>query len=480
MSLTTSCRSYFLGCATLCVALHGIHGPGAFAYDEKGQPHSYSADGTELVRSSIQWNDDEGNAIKAHAGGMLRNPADGQWYWYGETRKGDQSMPTDGVNCYSAKDLTGPWHFEGEVFTQTSIVEHNAEGPWIIQRPKVLFNERTKKFVMWFHLDQPKVKREELGRALNGYVFRRVGVATADSPRGPFEFHHSFRPNGWPSLDLNLYQDVDGQAYLIRDCAHQFVGITRLSKDYLETDGDIISKLEVCEGMAMFRLPNGTYYLLTSHLTSWEPNAMVAWRTTGTTLDGAQWIKLGNPTRSDTSFNSQPTFVIQYSPIWENREAGDTTNPFLIYMGDNWVRCGANETGLDRLQSACYVWLPIHIPNAKHPELLIDYRKAWHPHRPFVRNVTLFDGAASSQGARAEARDESSPLAPRPIAEDAGLQLQQFGRGADLQVSVRRPPPGPTPWWTPVEIFGRASLLGDRGRAMLRHRSNEARMQRFK
>ena len=39
---------------------------------------------------------------------------------------------------------------------QTDIVVPGAHPPWIVQRPKVIFNAHSNLFVMYFHLDQPK------------------------------------------------------------------------------------------------------------------------------------------------------------------------------------------------------------------------------------------------------------------------------------------------------------------------------------
>lgn len=53
----------------------------------------------------------------------------------------------------------------------------------IMERPKVIYNKRTKKFVMWFHL-------ELKGK---GYEAARAGVAVSDSPTGPYRFVSSSR-----------------------------------------------------------------------------------------------------------------------------------------------------------------------------------------------------------------------------------------------------------------------------------------------
>lgn len=328
-----------------------------------------------LVHPDQHWFDTNGDRIEAHAAGMLKSPLDGRWYWYGESKKQKhQSTTTEGINCYSAETIAGPWKFEGEVISQEDVVIPGETGPWVMQRPKVLFNDATQKYVMYWHLDLPKHK---FALGLGGYQFKRAGTATADHPAGPFTFVRAYRPDGLGSLDMNLFKDpLDGQAYLIRDCEHKYVGISRLSEDYLNSTG-IIAKVDKCEGMAMFRLQNGSYYMITSHLTGWNPNPLIAWRSKGTALDDAEWINLGNPTQEKTSFNSQPTYVVQYTP-----EKGD---PYYVYMGDDWVNC-PNPNGTNgNLVDACYVWLPILMdgPNASLP-LQIDNRRQWDLEDPFA------------------------------------------------------------------------------------------------
>ena len=55
----------------------------------------------------------------------------------------------------------------------------------IMERPKVIYNKQTGKFVMWFHL-------ELKGR---GYGPARAAVAVSDSPTGPYCFIRSARVN---------------------------------------------------------------------------------------------------------------------------------------------------------------------------------------------------------------------------------------------------------------------------------------------
>jgi len=222
-----------------------------------------------------------------------------------------------------------------------------------MQRPKVLFNDVTQKYVLWFHLDQPKHKGG-IEVTLGGYEFRSVGVAQADNAAGPFTWVAGFQPDGIPSLDMSLFKDpLDGQAYLIRDCAHEYVGISRLTADYLNTTG-VITKVKDCEGMAMFRLRNGTYYMITSHTTGWSPNPLIAWRSeSNTTLENAKWIDLGNPTQDKTSFNTQPTYIVEYTP--------PRGEPYYVYLADDWLHCPNADGSQGPLMNACYVWLPIRL-----------------------------------------------------------------------------------------------------------------------
>lgn len=103
-----------------------------------------------LVRSNVHWNDTDGNRIEAHAAGMLQT-ADGTWVWFGESKK-TSDLSTHGVNAYTSASLAGPWKSAGQVLSQGQI-KASIPGPYVVERPKVLYNKKTSKYVMWFHLD---------------------------------------------------------------------------------------------------------------------------------------------------------------------------------------------------------------------------------------------------------------------------------------------------------------------------------------
>ena len=100
-----------------------------------------------------KWLDNNGVHINAHGGGILFYQ--GMYYWYGEHKiEGEIGNTAQvGIHLYTSKDLYD-WKDEGIVL---KVDETNPESDIykgsIIERPKVIFNKKTKKFVMWFHLE---------------------------------------------------------------------------------------------------------------------------------------------------------------------------------------------------------------------------------------------------------------------------------------------------------------------------------------
>ena len=92
------------------------------------------------------WYDDNGYHVNAHGGGVLR---DGDsWYWFGEHKiYGDfGNRAFVGVHCYSSKDLVN-WMDCGISLSVTNEVGHDIEAGCIIERPKVVRNDKTGKYV---------------------------------------------------------------------------------------------------------------------------------------------------------------------------------------------------------------------------------------------------------------------------------------------------------------------------------------------
>ena len=95
--------------------------------------------------------DSEGNHVEVHHGGIIF--AEGKYWWYGQTfrdvPKGNRVWPATkiGVEMYSSEDLVR-WKYEGVVLPCQPTGE--LEGPMRFERVKILYNERTRRYVMWF------------------------------------------------------------------------------------------------------------------------------------------------------------------------------------------------------------------------------------------------------------------------------------------------------------------------------------------
>ena len=167
---------------------------------------------TPAIVQGTVWNDTDGNPINAHGGGILYH--NGKYYWYGEYKKGKTILPdwatwecyrTDvtGVSCYSSPDMVN-WTFEGIVLPAVKDDKsHDLHPSKVLERPKVVYNAKTGKFVMWAH-----VESANYGKAA-------AGVAVSDSPTGPFKYLGSFRPNNAMSRDQTVFVDDDGKIYVV-------------------------------------------------------------------------------------------------------------------------------------------------------------------------------------------------------------------------------------------------------------------------
>lgn len=310
----------------------------------------------EFVPKAV-WTDTEGNAINAHGGGIMYH--NGRYYWYGEYKVGKTILPswatwecyrTDvtGVSCYSSKDLLN-WKFEGLALkAEPDDSESDLHPSKVIERPKVIYNAKTKKFVMWVHAES------------ENYSKAAAGVAVSDSPVGPFKYIGSFRPNNSMSRDQTLFVDDDGTAYQF--CSSEdnaTLHINRLTDDYLRPDGTFVRRFigQSREAPAVFKY-KGKYYLLSSGCTGWDPNQ--AELAVADDIMG-EWTVLGNPctgTDADKTFYGQSTYVI---PV--NAKKGQ-----FIACFDMWKK--------KNLPDSRYIWLPVKI-NSQHGTITIPWMERW-------------------------------------------------------------------------------------------------------
>lgn len=303
-----------------------------------------------------QWVDTDGNVINAHGGGIMYH--DGTYYWYGEYKGaqtyrspsvGWECYRTDlsGVSCYSSKDLK-TWKFEGLALApDTDNPNSDIHPTMVLERPKVVYNENTKKFVMWMHIDN------------YNYGKAAAGVAVSDTPAGPFEFIGAKRPCGNESRDITLYKDDDGRAYIIYSSeGNGTLHIARLSDDYLQPAGITTRNFigQSREAPAIFKR-DGKYYIISSGCSGWSPNE-AAYGVADNVM--GPYTLLPNPCTgvdADKTFYCQSTFAL---PI-EGKEDQ------VIALFDRW-----NKTDLD---DSRYVWLPVVFDSEN--RLTIPWAETW-------------------------------------------------------------------------------------------------------
>jgi len=305
----------------------------------------------EEFRPGETWLDLNSNPIQAHGGGILVRS--NSFYWYGEERTlGRRGV----VACYSSTNLYD-WKREGVALSAADLPRVNGRGTFV-ERPKVIFNSHTKKFVMWMHLEQ------------GGYRFSRAGVAISDNPAGPFRFIQAIRPiantNDFASLsedpenertfggtfrDMNIFEDDDGKAYAFYSSDGNWtMYVVRLNDEFTGPEVPAIEnktwakilKHRMREGPAPFKW-NGKYYLITSACTGWTPNA--ADYAVADDILGP-YESHGNPCvgdNRDRTFDSQSTFVLGVPG-----KPGE-----FIFMADRW---NPRNLGDSR-----YIWLPFKI-----------------------------------------------------------------------------------------------------------------------
>jgi beta-xylosidase len=340
------------------------------------------------------WYDKDGNPINAHAGGFLFH--EGKYYWFGQImipgKRGSDAWV--GVSCYSSNDLYN-WENKGVALHVEDHASHQITRGCKIERPKVIYNQKTKKFVMWWHHD------------INGQGHKNAmaGIAVSEKAEGPYQLVQIFRPlsgflpfnidkemmvNKVPEMaftypfnggelpvsadsllifkrdihvgqmvrDMTLFVDDDGKAYHIYSSEeNSTLHIAELSDDYLGYTGKYARAFSgrFMEAPTLFK-KNGKYYMINSGCTGWLPNeARSAW---APSIWGP-WDELGNPSigkESEITFNSQGTFVL---PVQGKKDA-------FIFVADRWNPANPID--------GRYVWLPIQFEGKKP---LLKWKDEW-------------------------------------------------------------------------------------------------------
>ncbi|WP_277212586.1 family 43 glycosylhydrolase [Isoptericola croceus] len=430
-------------------AFPGVEDPGLGAADYF-QPHWYDTDGRHIqahggqvvVHEAGTGGTATADELDVDADAVVTAEQDGEtvYYWYGEDRSNGY-YDSPGVSMYSSTD-TYNWTNEGvalrsvtsrdELTTEyfddlydtvaddgtvdeelvdelyfhlnvdATAPDGSAQLNAIFERPKVLHNESTGQWVMWWHSDG------SVTPGGSNYARSMAGVAVADSPTGPFAVQGVYRlynepsyrtacnmPNAVPgqTRDMTVFKDDDGVAYISYSSEeNRSLYIARLDEDYTNvaktvttdsvgiqysadgryprifadgTDGapvagedfTIVRRCGLLEAPAIF-VHDGRYYVVASGATGWNPNPLTYYTADdilGTWIRGVDPDDPHETVQYDTipeggdgllavgdvrrtSFGSQSTHVL---PLGDGR---------FVYMGDRWNRGAADST---------YVWLPL-------------------------------------------------------------------------------------------------------------------------
>lgn len=360
------------------------------------------------------WKDTNGKPIQAHGGQVQKmTMPDGseKWWWIGEDKT--TGSHSNGISTYSSDDLFN-WTFEGYAMRSVPSREALDTDPYftalygdlspeekdyvylcinkttaIIERPKMIYNEKTGKYIIWFHADGPT---EE---STSSYAAAAAGMAISDTPNGPFTFIRRSRLHQLPeeeyyedngvldwyeeesnrgfARDMNLFIDDDGVAYIIYSSEeNRTMFISRLNDEYTDLDVaqdpvglakngvDFVRLFPGAqrEAPALFKY-DGTYYMITSGATGWSPNPARYWKADEIL---GEWTDMGDPCVGDVdgkTFWTQSTNVIPVDP----------ENGKFIYMGDRWGYGKVQDFSAAALADSRYVWLPVEIDATGHVTL---------------------------------------------------------------------------------------------------------------
>ena len=285
------------------------------------------------------WNDTSGKAINVHAGYIVYE--DGYYYWIGDSRTGNEC---NGVGCYRSKDLYN-WTNRGLIIPLSGKI---SEDNWDLAkgrnlyRPKILYNELTKKWIIWAVWENM------------GVTITKSCRLVSDHMEGDYDLYEISCVNGILSRDYTLFKDdTDGRVYFIGavNTNADILGV-QLNDDYLDgtSNASIILDGVKYEAPAIFKMYD-MYFGLFSGCTYWKPNRS-RWAYSYNMLEGWSYERVFTDVTGSgiefcvddvkgTTYDSQSAFVFKVG--------GDDQK--LVYVGDRWDE--------NNLESSKQVWLPI-------------------------------------------------------------------------------------------------------------------------
>lgn len=259
----------------------------------------------DSIRPGKIWLDTDGKRIQAHGGSVMY--IDGRYYWYGENKEFTDPRKNiwhRGVRCYESADLYN-WRDLGVIIPPNTEDDKSSLHPSAcMDRPHIIYNKRTGKFVCWLKIMQKDGTQDE-------------AVLTADRITGPYTLvREHLRPLGMNAGDFDLAVAEDGKGYYFFERVHSETICADLNDDYTDVTGYYSTHFPrrqppyVREAPAHFTR-RGKHYLITSGTTGYFPNPSEA--AVADTWHGPYRVT-GNPhpdDRSKTSYHSQISSVFK-------------------------------------------------------------------------------------------------------------------------------------------------------------------------
>ncbi|MBR5006245.1 MAG: family 43 glycosylhydrolase [Clostridia bacterium] len=339
----------------------------------------------DSIRPGRVWLDTDGKRIQAHGGSIFYE--NGRYYWYGENKQftdGVSKIWHWGVRMYESDDLYN-WRDLGVIIPPRPDDPSSPLHPHsFMDRPHIIHNRRTGKYVCWLKIMQPDGSQTET-------------VLTADRLTGPYEIvREGLRPLGMSAGDFDLAVAPDGKAYYYFERVHSETICADLTDDYTDVTGYYSTHFPqpfppyVREATSHF-VRRGKHYLLTSGTTGYFPNPSEV--AIADSWHGPYKV-LGDPCpgdSSDTTFHSQIASVfrvpgkkdlyIALGDRWLPECADVTYEEVKKYFEINFDPEVADKSAApairplrNRTQIADYVWLPLRFDGEN---VFLDMKDEW-------------------------------------------------------------------------------------------------------
>ena len=233
--------------------------------------------------------------------------------------------------CYSSEDLAH-WQFRNRSHRPT-----DADGlrrGWVLERPKVFYNERTEKFVMYTHIDSHDISGA------------RGCVAICDTVDGNYNYLQSFRPLNQESRDIGQFMMTMAPPISFSRAGPRN-GFP--SRSFPTTTS--MSRRNVCLIPQPWKAGHWStirvYYVIGSHFSGWSPNPNVY----------ATAQKLEGPWTPIPKYRAARNEDLRLPITFHAPESRRNTQTSVIFMGDIWKP----RTQWD----SRYLWMPVKIGDAK-------------------------------------------------------------------------------------------------------------------